>query len=108
MTLTTTLRSFAAGTAAIALATLGWNFLTTSDSSAYAPRATEKVGEPNGAQEIRRMMLGDENGQIDSKGLADLRKKVVKKAQRQGIQKAAGLSWHELGPDNIGGRTRAI
>ena len=108
MTLTSTFRSIAAGTAAIALATLGWNLLSSSDTSAYAPRATEKAGEPNGAQEIRRMMLGDENGQINSQGLAALRKKVVKKAQRQGSQKAAGLSWHELGPDNIGGRTRAI
>ena len=108
MTLTSTLRSIAAGTAAIALATLGWNLLSHSETSAYAPRATENAGEPNGAQEIRRMMLGDENGQINSQGLAALRKKVVKKAQRQGAQKAAGLSWHELGPDNIGGRTRAI
>ena len=58
--------------------------------------------------EILSMLVGDANGNIDYAGLQSLRKEVIKAAQKQGALKANSLSWHELGPDNIGGRTRAI
>ncbi|MGB2229106.1 MAG: WD40/YVTN/BNR-like repeat-containing protein, partial [Flavobacteriales bacterium] len=108
MMLNSTLRSVAAGTAILGLSVMGWFTLSNSESEAYSPRLEEKAAEPNGALEIRQALLGDENGVVDYAGLAELRQKVEKKAKRDLAAKASSLSWHELGPDNIGGHTRAI
>ena len=108
MMLNSTLRSVAAGTAILGLSVMGWFTLSNQESEAYSPRLEEKAAEPNGALEIRQALLGDENGVVDYAGLAELRQKVEKQAKRDLAAKASSLSWHELGPDNIGGRTRAI
>ena len=102
------MRSVAAGTAILGLSVMGWFTLSNQESEAYSPRPGKKAAEPNGALEIRQALLGDENGVVDYAGLAELRQKVEKKAKRDLAAKATSLSWHELGPDNIGGRTRAI
>lgn len=107
MMLTSTLRSLAAGTAVLALSAWGISALVQNDST-YTPRPEASVAEPDGAMDIRRMLVGDADGNIDHEGLQELRRQVVKAAQKQSAQKASSLSWHELGPDNIGGRTRCI
>ena len=107
MMLTSTLRSLAAGTAVLALSAWGISALVQNDST-YTPRPEASVAQPDGAMDIRRMLVGDADGNIDHEGLQELRRQVVKAAQKQSAQKASSLSWHELGPDNIGGRTRCI
>lgn len=79
----------------------------------YSPRenSTELAQDAAGAAEITRMLLGDiETGEINSQGLLELREDVLKKAAAQArVQnKETDISWTEMGPDNVGGRTRAI
>ena len=91
-----------------------WGVNPQADSvSNYTPRTiVEEVdSDAAGAAEITRMLLGDiETGEINSKGLAELRAKVLKQAAAQSRLnlKNTDLAWTEMGPDNIGGRTRAI
>jgi len=108
MKLTSTLRTLAAGTAVLALSAWGILNITSSDTTAYQPRAERPAAQPDGASEIRKMLLADADGNIDHEGLQQLRRRVVKAAAKQSREKANALSWVELGPDNIGGRTRAI
>ena len=108
MKLTSTLRTLAAGTAVLALSAWGILNITSSDTTAYQPRAERPAAQPDGALEIRKMLLADADGNIDHEGLQQLRRRVVKAAAKQSREKANALSWVELGPDNIGGRTRAI
>jgi len=109
MMLKSTVRSFAAGSAVLALSAWGW--LTFSDTDTvcmYQPRPEGPAAQPDGAMEIRRMMVGDANGNIDHEGLAQLRRQVEKTVRQQSAAKSATITWAELGPDNIGGRIRAI
>lgn len=108
MKLTSTLRSLAAGTAVLALSAWGISTLVQTDSTTFSPRPEAAAAQPDGAMEIRRMLVGDANGNIDHEGLQELRRAVAKAASKQAEAKASSLSWHELGPDNIGGRTRGI
>jgi len=87
--------------------------LAESISSTYAPRLDENQASRDaaGAAEITRLLLGDvETGEMNSSGLARLRNKVLKfaSAQARTNTKNTDLSWVEMGPDNVGGRTRAI
>ena len=100
---------------ALAAITLVWSITPESNSSEslYSPReSVEEVSrDAKGAAEITRMMLGDvETGEINSDGLAKLRSKVLKfaSAQSQAQTKSTDISWVEMGPDNVGGRSRAI
>ena len=108
MKLTSTLRTLVAGTAVLALSTWGILNITSTDSVAYQPRVERAAAQPDGALEIRKMLLADADGNIDHVGLQRLRRDVVKAADKQSREKSNSLSWFELGPDNIGGRTRAI
>ncbi|HIK67785.1 MAG TPA: T9SS type A sorting domain-containing protein [Flavobacteriales bacterium] len=79
----------------------------------YSPRNVENAiqRDANGAAEITRMLLADvETGEINSKGLSELREDVLKfaSAQSRANSKTTDISWSEMGPDNVGGRTRAI
>ena len=108
MKLTSTLRSLAAGTTVVALSAWGLSTLVQTETTPFTPRPEAAAAQPDGAMEIRRMLVGDANGNIDHAGLQQLRREVVKAAQKQSATKASSLSWHELGPDNIGGRTRGL
>jgi len=101
---------------AVAAITLIWSVYPNesefSDVS-YSPRnvETEIQRDALGAAEITRMLLADvETGEINAKGLTDLRKDVLKYASVQSRvnSKNTDLTWSEMGPDNVGGRTRAI
>ena len=83
MKLTSTLRTFVAGTAVLALSAWGILNITSTDSTAYQPRAERPEAQPDGAQEIRRMLLADSEGNIDHAGLQQLRRRVVKAAAKQ-------------------------
>ena len=80
MMLTSTLRSLAAGTAILALSAWGISALVQNDST-YTPRPEASVAQPDGAMDIRRMLVGDADGNIDQEGLQVLRRQVVKAAK---------------------------
>lgn len=80
--------------------------------ASYVPQAVEApAASPDGAYEIRKMMLADlETGEINAVGLRNLEQVVREKALKDAKSgaKATDHFWNEMGPDNIGGRTRAI
>ncbi len=75
----------------------------------YTPRSAQAAPqEPNAAAEYWRRMRGNiETGQVESEDLLRLREAVVKMA-KESATKENPLQWEEMGPDNIGGRTRAL
>ena len=93
-------------------------FLTENNGATdYSPRADKsqlqalKARDAQGAAEITRMLLGDiETGEINAEGLTQLRNGVVKFANKQAERsgKSTELGWTEMGPNNVGGRTRAL
>lgn len=113
-TVTMQLKTIFTASAAVALALTGWQ-ISNADTSAnaldYTPRVEEaKSQAPDGAWEIQQKMLGDiETGEINSEGLRELRGEVTRFAAQQSLDgRATDHYWNEMGPDNIGGRTRAI
>lgn len=80
--------------------------------SSYVPTHLDTPSaSPEGAFEIRRRLLADiETGEINAEGLRALEAAVSKKAAKDAATgaKATDHYWNEMGPDNIGGRTRAI
>jgi hypothetical protein len=80
--------------------------------ASYVPLAANApAASPDGAFEVRKRMLADiETGEINAAGLRELEQAVVKKAAKDAAanQKATEHFWNEMGPDNIGGRIRAI
>lgn len=80
--------------------------------ASYVPRSVEApAASPDGAYEIRKMMLADlETGEINAQGLQRLEQAVMDKARKDAAAgaKATDHFWNEMGPDNIGGRARAI
>jgi hypothetical protein len=80
--------------------------------AAYVPAAqSAPANSPDGAFEIRKMMLADmETGEINAAGLRQLEEAVIERAAKDAAAgaKATEHFWNEMGPDNIGGRARAI
>ena len=105
---------YAIAAAAVAFGVAGavWTMSRPSDIPAYIPReAAGPAGSPEGAYEIHRMLLADiETGEINTAGLNALRAEVIRyNAQALGNgSRATDHYWNEMGPDNVGGRTRAI
>ncbi len=108
------LKTIFTASAAVALALTGWQINNTQYSDealGYAPRAASPEAQaPDGAWEIQKKLLGDiETGEINEEGLRELRGEVVRYAAQQNLDgRATDHYWNEMGPDNIGGRTRAI
>lgn len=110
------LKSLFAATAAVAIALVGWQVSTdvstnSADAAEYSPRSTVDAAQsPDGAWEILKMMRGDiETGEMNEAGLLELRHEVERFAANQAIDgRATDHYWNEMGPDNIGGRVRAI
>jgi hypothetical protein len=108
------LKTIFTASAAVALALIGKqisNTETTADSLDYTPRLEQSTAQaPDGAWEIQKKLLGDiETGEINAEGLRDLQYEVSRFAAQQAIDgRATDHYWNEMGPDNIGGRTRAI
>ena len=118
-TKTMQLKSYFVASAAIVTAFVGWqisssNSITSSNSgetNGYLPRVeAEKAQSPEGAWEIQKMLRGDiETGEMNEAGLFELRQEVERFAANQSVNgRSTEHYWNEMGPDNIGGRTRAI
>jgi len=78
--------------------------------ASYQPRDTNVAkADAFGAAEVMRMLKGNiETGEISDADLADLRVAVQKYNRSMSAQKSEAIAWDELGPDDVGGRTRAI
>jgi hypothetical protein len=110
---------FAAGAVAT-FAILSWtlNFSpaeslssSASESSVYVPRSLNGIeNSPDGAWEIQKLMRGDiSTGEMNESGLNELRDEVIRMATQQSENdRDTEHYWNEMGPDNIGGRTRAL
>lgn len=74
----------------------------------YSPRATASSAEGYaGAEAYYNMLRANVNtGQVEIEDI--LRVRRAYKAFAASQQKAVGMQWMEMGPDNVGGRTRAI
>jgi hypothetical protein len=83
----------------------------TKKNSKYIPRteqnAKNKTGINGAVEYLAAMRNNPITGDISPKWVADA-EKDVKLLANQKSKSSLGLSWTELGPDNIGGRTRAI
>ena len=77
-------------------------------SPQYTPRGGDATAGFNGAEQYYKMLRANVNtGEIEIEDILAVRKAYRSFARNQ--QKAAvGLDWIEMGPDNVGGRTRAI
>ncbi len=99
------------GGIALALAGAGyWAINNTETVNAYQKRthltSSSKAQSWKHAQEFQKMFRADVNtGEIDVRDVLKARERVeFKGAQRASL----GLEWAERGPDNVGGRTRAL
>lgn len=100
------------GLGVVALGTAALLAEYTDSERAYAPRGNEFIPENArgiaGAMEYYNMLRANVNtGQVEMEDVLNVRKAVHAKAASQ-TEKAVGLQWIEMGPDNVGGRTRAI
>lgn len=77
---------------------------------AFAQSATTELkttSPADGAKAYYQLLRqNQETGQIDATAVRNARARVAKHKQKN--TKGLGLNWSSIGPDNIGGRTRAI
>ena len=85
-------------------------FLNGNNEGLYTPRSKSGIN-PNGisgAQEWRQMMLvNPETGNVDPADLIAVEQQIKENRKNKGLN-ALELDWTEMGPNNVGGRTRAI
>ena len=78
------------------------------DGVRYTPRTEKSDAGYSGAEEYYKMLRANVNtGEIEIEDILAVRKAYKSFAANQ-EKSAVGLQWLEMGPDNIGGRTRAI
>ena len=98
-------------TGAALVGAIGFGLNSTSTKTAqFTPRDSQVAkAEPNGAAEVQRMMRANmETGEIESEDYIRLEKAVKKFKAKQAGQKSDPVSWNEMGPDDVGGRIRAL
>jgi len=85
--------------------------LATNGNEAASDFITEAPREIRPAfEQLTKIMAHQETGQIDIKDVIKERKQVNKLAQkkRANFKSEEPIQWDELGPNNVGGRTRAL
>ena len=100
------------GSLALALA-IGGTFLkmTSQDTqSVYTPRAAIAAYGNAGHAEYMHMMRADPaTGEINYALVNQVRNEMLtRKKQKRNNKAPIGINWTQMGPDNVGGRTRAI
>ena len=76
----------------------------------YTPRLSEKVLDKGSAQYIeyiRSLKANQITGDIDAEEYNKVKQEVLSISRKQN-KSALGLTWTNQGPDNVGGRTRAV
>ncbi len=103
------IRALLFSTGAVAIAATLTFLSMQEDSSSYIPRDDQEIAaSPDGAAEVwRRLRADNQTGVVNESDYARLRKAAIK---RQGASEKAApsMQWAEMGPDNIGGRGRAL
>jgi hypothetical protein len=88
----------------------GAYFLTEEKAPIYQPKKSVQFEQAAGryefAIEYTKLLKGDKNGVIAEKDVIQARKNV--KSTLNAKADAMGLVWESMGPNNIGGRTRAL
>lgn len=100
----------AGGVATLALLFTVWNpFQNVEHVAIYKPRSAKLHTQygAHGAVEVQNQMKKNYfTGQIEAEDILGTRRALTKFSQKHG--KDNDMSWNSLGPDNIGGRTRAL
>ena len=81
------------------------------NTSEYTPRdSMKKASSAEGMQWIYNHLRGNlETGKIESNDWSRMRSAVADHNRvTQGASRENDLTWIEMGPDNVGGRTRAV
>ncbi|NNE54790.1 MAG: hypothetical protein HKN32_02125, partial [Flavobacteriales bacterium] len=76
----------------------------------YSPRESDKIASSaEGMEWIYKKLRGNlETGEIEPQDWYEVRNAAMDHKRSQGANRALDLGWIEMGPDNIGGRTRAL
>jgi len=97
------------GVVGISMVVGGWNFFST-EKQYYQPRETVSTysdAAHGSAQWIHKMRANQITGEVDEQDVMAARQQLnLLKAKNK--TSAKQFDWEEMGPDNIGGRTRAI
>jgi len=91
---------------------IGWQITNENDSAvgaAYTPRSVEHTAQSaQGGIEYQRMIKANVlTGEYEPESELRVRK-ALERLDRQGAQKNDDIQWMSMGPDNVGGRSRAI
>jgi hypothetical protein len=100
-------KKFTIGLVALGGVILGSNSMFSNQEQAYYPKNTTlSASAPlaKGMAEYYKMLRADASGEIPVDEVLRIRKRL----QANYTQKAANINWQEMGPDNVGGRTRAL
>lgn len=101
-------KKFTIGLVAVGGLLFGSSALLTSNDQAYFPQNTSLITEAplaEGMAEYYKMLRKDQRtGEIPVESVLEARKSIASLPSA----KAANINWIEMGPDNEGGRTRAL
>jgi len=91
---------------------IGWQITDERESevgAAYTPRSIENTAQSaQGGIEYQKMIKANVlTGEYEPESEVRVRK-ALERLDRQGIQKNDDISWMSMGPDNVGGRSRAV
>ncbi len=73
----------------------------------YTPRLTNTFGQAGYAEYLNMLKADPATGKIDFNLVEQVRNEVFARS-KQNNKALLGLNWIQMGPDNVGGRTRAI
>lgn len=103
------IKSILIGSLALGLAVGGALVLNTQDKkTVYTPRIMSDLQSQAGYAEYIHMLRADPaTGLVDQNLVDQARNEVIARSKTQ-TKAALGLNWVQQGPDNVGGRTRAL
>jgi len=105
------IKTIIVGSLAIALAVGGTFFNITSTSEAvYTPRTINGglYGQAGYAEYMHFLKEDPATGKIDPALVEQARQEVLARSKSSSNKALLGLNWENMGPDNVGGRTRAV
>jgi hypothetical protein len=106
------IKTIIVGSVAIALAIGGTLINTTSEENQalYTPRNINNggvTGQAGYAEYLNMLKADPVTGKVDYQLVNQARNEVIAR-RKQNNKAALGLNWTQMGPDNVGGRTRAV
>ena len=97
---------------AVVAGAIGWQITNEKESevgAAYMPRSSEHTAQSaQGGIEYQQMIKANVlTGEYEPESEVRIRR-ALERLDRQGVQKNDDISWLSMGPDNVGGRSRAV